>query len=102
MGLAPRRSCPRVTQRSLWNPYDPGRSTSLRRAAANSLRRRGWGQHGLHGSSAIKCRLKCRANDWRQTHGTQGQRRKKQRRKKQRRKKQRRKKQRRKKQRTKG
>src|SRR5262245_41450220 len=30
--------------------------------------------HGLRGSFAIKCGLKCRADDWRQTHGTQGQR----------------------------
>src|SRR5215471_9797258 len=45
--------------------------------------------HGLRGSSAIKCGLKCRADDWRQTHGTQGQRAKEQRAKEQRTKEQR-------------
>src|SRR5262245_66602519 len=45
--------------------------------------------HGLRGSSAIKCGLKCRADDWRQTHGTQGQRTKEQRTKEQRTKEQR-------------
>src|SRR5262249_35854639 len=35
--------------------------------------------HGLRDSSAIKYGLKCRADDWRQTHGTKGERTKEQR-----------------------